>query len=1225
MNSHRSFRAVFATIAALFTCALTSHADEDPPENPTPADCCVSCVKMDEVDIPKPDDKGNFRVTITGSIQPFFSNVDCSEVKFENKAELEGNGKIVDIQLGNGAKSITVIVEITSKEVEEMGDKKWKVKVFCDPDAEKTDDDDTSSTGGGCSVSFKLGCESDCGSGSCDGSGSPGTDQESFTVTIPTTPSYGGLSSGNLRFHAPDFSNPGRSALVANVPSNFIVHRDNNHLITSVETGAATLIVAAADPALVAIDPNAFTVTHRNAENQILRTTTISFVNDSLRMDTEFDNAITRHQQTRDLNGSLILEKGRLNDNAFEPLWQETLVKDHTIPGKRVHRRIVKERPTPADDWQTASDIETTEENLIGEWVKTKEVIDPSDTALTSTWTYYQPGEVTGENSSTAGLGRLKLHLRHDGYESFHTYSLHRTTVTTPYAGDPAGKTTTNIWNPVERTRTITVEANGQILSKTETIHTDTSFTRNVHTSDSGTLTTVTHQVPVTQPFGGKPLRTLHPDGTLTTYDYEFNEHGGMKTITRNGVTADGLTVSQGTETLTVTNSRGTTILRQVTAIGHGTGTAVFESMAVTEVDALGRPETTAWFPASVALVGEHAAAPNPAWTTSIEYSCCGIARETDKYGIETFHAYDHLQRRIKTNRLGVTTETHYLGLTTETHRYPETVSASLSPALNGTAATLVARSVTNLAGTLRESWSPDPTSSTPGALVKSSSTTTTYKPAAGLSTRTVTTVPGNHTQTTDSFLDGRTAKTSGDLSPAMTYAYTVNSTGEVTTQSYLDGATLRETTTTQTDWAGRTKRITYMDNSFAGMDYNALGQMVKSTDPEGVATLFAYNAKGERTVTAIDLNRNDEIDDGSDTVSFSVTEPGLDGSNPVFVTTNKVWHTNDANQLVESVVSTSKRSPSDLFTTTQSIGHAHPSTSETILNGNGSWTTTTTAPDGTYTVTTYTGGLMDISENFDADDNLIASTAMRDSSNEPLSGYDTLNRPTHQRDSRTGVTITAYLSDTADFVKSITDPGNRSTAFTYDSRGRRTHVDAPDTLDASGANLPNITITHYFPDSTVQETTGGQTYRVTHTYDYAQRQKTLTTYGTETAATTWIYSPDRGFLVEKNHAGESDNGPGNTADYTYTAAGRLKTRTWERGVVTTYGYDNGGRLQTVDYTHETNGHTTPNLVNTYDALGRLRTVTRGGVLHAEYTYRSSDLQRHAEIQQIDTLNQAVT
>jgi hypothetical protein len=40
--------------------------------------------------------------------------------------------------------------------------------------------------------------------------------------------------------------------------------------------------------------------------------------------------------------------------------------------------------------------------------------------------------------------------------------------------------------------------------------------------------------------------------------------------------------------------------------------------------------------------------------------------------------------------------------------------------------------------------------------------TSTTFAPATGLSTRTVTTTPDNFTQTNDSFLDGRTATVSG-------------------------------------------------------------------------------------------------------------------------------------------------------------------------------------------------------------------------------------------------------------------------------------------------------------------------------------------------------------------------------------------------------------------------------------------------------------------------------
>jgi RHS repeat-associated protein len=1233
--------------AALFACCLLSAiqpaaAQSGDPyntegdsnttnNNPTPKNCCT-CITLDAGKPAKGTD-GNYTVAISWEIA---QDAPCDEVSISGAELTQGPGTV---DMGNtSGDSGTISVTITAEEARDH-EGAWKLLVTCGPDDLESTEETTgaSSSENGCEVEFKLpGCgDGNCSSDNCDSNGEPDAENpgdsssgdSSFTANIPTTQSNGGMTSGNVRFLSSDFDElgasftfSGRAGLVANVPTGFAVTRDSTGL-TSIDTGAATLHFADVP------GQSAFTITHKDAAAAVFRTTTLSHVEEGgiwrLRLDSEFDNATTRYEQTRPAPGQFTIERGRVVGGAFQSLRRETSAETTPSPGVRVRVKKIEERAVSTAGWQTVSEVRTKEENQLHGWVKTEEVIDPAGAALTSTWFYYQPGDISGPGGSTVGLGRLKQHIRHDGYESFHTYSLNQEVVTSPYAGNPAGQTTTTIWNPTTHTRTTIATVNGHTLSHTVSSRTGSTDTRSVHTSADQTLTTTTHYIPSGQDFGGNPLRTLHPDGTLTTHSYTREASGGFTTITENGSTTDDLTVTKGTRTTTVTNSRGTTILSKTEAIGHGTGSALFASTAVTSVDQLGRALTTAYFPTAAAITGEVASATSPAWTTTTEYSCCGIAKEIDRYGITTYHAYDSLQRRIKSNRLGVTTETVRNGLTTETHRYAETVSASLSPALAGTPTTLVSKSGSNLAGTLQESWSPDPTSTTPGALVKSSSTATTYKPAAGLSTRAVTTVPGNHIQTTDSFLDGRTATTSGDLSPAMTHSYSVNATGEVSSQSYLDGANLRETTTTQSDWAGRTRRVTYMDNSFAEMAYNDLGQVVKSSDPDGVATLFGYNPEGERTITAIDRNRNGLIDYGSDTVSFSETEPGLDGSNPAFVTTSKVWQDGDTSPTGGTVVSTSKNSPNGLSSSSQSIGVANPSTSLTLLGGSGNWTTTSTAPDSTYTVTTYTDGLMDISENFGSDDTLISFTSMRDASNAPLSGYDLLNRPTHQRDSRTGVTITAYLSDTADIVKSMSDPGNRTTSFIYDIRGRRTEVDAPDTLDSANITLPNITTTHYFPDGSVQETTGDQTYRTTHTYDYADRQKTMTTYGTQTATTTWIYSPTRGFLVEKNYDGETDNGSSD-ADFEYTAAGRLYKRTWERGAVTTYGHDDGGRLETVTYSNET-GHTTPNLVYTYDALGRLKTVTRGGVLHAEYTYRPGDLQRLAEIQQIDTLNQAVT
>lgn len=154
-----------------------------------------------------------------------------------------------------------------------------------------------------------------------------------------------------------------------------------------------------------------------------------------------------------------------------------------------------------------------------------------------------------------------------------------------------------------------------------------------------------------------------------------------------------------------------------------------------------------------------------------------------------------------------------------------------------------------------------------------------------------------------------------------MIYLRSANATGITETSAYYDndGPVGSEITTTQSDWAGRTLRITYMDGAFATMHYNSKGQMVKSTDPDGVTTLMDYNAKGERTVTATDLPAdentppNGAIDYGTDTVQSSETVPAqgtIDTyTGPVWKTVSKVWQPGDYDPNGGTIVSTSMRS----------------------------------------------------------------------------------------------------------------------------------------------------------------------------------------------------------------------------------------------------------------------------------------------------------------------------
>lgn len=119
-----------------------------------------------------------------------------------------------------------------------------------------------------------------------------------------------------------------------------------------------------------------------------------------------------------------------------------------------------------------------------------------------------------------------------------------------------------------------------------------------------------------------------------------------------------------------------------------------------------------------------------------------------------------------------------------------------------------------------------------------------------------------------------------------------------------------------------------------------------------------------------------------------------------------------------------------------------------------------------------------------------------------------------------------------------------------------------------------------YYLTGHYRKTSGARVYPVEYTFDYAGRLGTMTTWqdyaGSAGAAVTqWKYEGTRGFLTNKVYQGT--NGPG----YTYTKAGRLGTRTWARGLTTSYAYNNAGELQGADYSDAT-----PDVTYAYDPAG---------------------------------------
>jgi len=145
----------------------------------------------------------------------------------------------------------------------------------------------------------------------------------------------------------------------------------------------------------------------------------------------------------------------------------------------------------------------------------------------------------------------------------------------------------------------------------------------------------------------------------------------------------------------------------------------------------------------------------------------------------------------------------------------------------------------------------------------------------------------------------------------------------------------------------------------------------------------------------------------------------------------------------------------------------------------------------------------------------------------------------------------TTYAYNQFGNLTSVTDPLGHATIYEYDLRGRKTYE-------------------------------GGATYPVRYTYDVFGNKTTMMTYRNESLGpnsgdvTTWRYDEASNCMTNKVYA--DGKGP----SYSYAPNGILSRRTWARGIVTDYSYDNWGSLTNTVYSDDT-----PTVSLAYNALGR--------------------------------------
>ena len=194
---------------------------------------------------------------------------------------------------------------------------------------------------------------------------------------------------------------------------------------------------------------------------------------------------------------------------------------------------------------------------------------------------------------------------------------------------------------------------------------------------------------------------------------------------------------------------------------------------------------------------------------------------------------------------------------------------------------------------------------------------------------------------------------------------------------------------------------------------------------------------------------------------------------------------------------------------------------------------------------------------------------------------YDAFQREVLQTDGRGNTTRTVY--DSLGRVSSTIDALGYATAYGYDALGRQTSVTDP---------LTNTVYTAYDSEGHIVSQRGA-TYPVDYAYDEFGDKVSMTTYrdfigerGTGNGesvgvavqgdVTRWLRDEATGLVTNKVYA--DGKGP----RYDYTPDGKLATRTWARGIVTTYAYDANGSLTNTVYSDGT-----PTLSLAYDRAGR--------------------------------------
>lgn len=722
--------------------------------------------------------------------------------------------------------------------------------------------------------------------------------------------------------------------------------------------------------------------------------------------------------------------------------------------------------------------------------------------------------------------------------------------------------------------RTITTKYKGQVIKKIGRIieaNQDTSIefvSPSAAYTDGANLKTVT-KFYSTGEYLGRPQFVAHPDGTLTHYEYahsgDLDDPASATDFTvtewKGEPNVGGTAVVSGTKTVTVTGRNKAPISRRVYDVASN---AKIEETVYTYANDLKTEYTVEYldgteFDVVAACCGSSTVIDRDGATVQTFGDALGRQLAVLKYGILSSNTFDAADRILMTQRIsGASSDTPFQAQYLTSGKVSRETNA-----LGG---------VTQYVRTINGSNQPVDT----------------------------TTYPDTSTEVRTYFRDGRLDKVTGAASRPRRYVYDVESDGGVqrfyTKEILLNaaGSDTSEWTKRYEDMFGRVYKTVFADST-TGTEtdnpkhqsfFNNKGQLEKEVDPDGVTTLFVYNAEGGMERTVIDMNGNGSEDlGGTDRITKRVSS--IVSAHSANVRREDTYVYGEGGSSTATLIARNETSVDGLHSWSQIVtnfsgGVAYGPVTERETVPGATKTETVIAPNGARTVQEfYQGRLVSVTEKDSATNQVTKMT---------VDAYDAFGRRWKVSDARNGTTVYAYNGMDQAVTVTTPTPGNGQAAQTtvtdYDSSGRAWKITLPD-----GTAKTN----EFYAGGNLKKTSGSRVYPVMYDYDAQGRMISMTTWtnltaNTGKATTAWNFNAYRGYLDNKRYT----NGIG--PDYTYTAGGRLSTRAWARGsprVTTTSFYNAAGDLEKIHY----NDSITFGVTNYFDRRGRIQSVYHAGML----------------------------